>query len=87
MVYIFAFLTAIDAENMDPVGIATLQTDKTFYKELETVELTIALQTGSHVTYTIDYGDGSVETVNDPHMLSFILPVTFSHMYVPINTF
>ncbi|XP_067671591.1 polycystin-1-like [Haliotis asinina] len=77
----------IDESNQDAVRGVTVATDKHYYKTRESVLVTIWLLRGSHVSYTLIYGDGAVETKSDPQLLAFLSPSNFSHSYIFANTY
>ena len=60
--------------------------DKTHHALNEQVELTVDMERGSHVTYRVDFGDGSSTTTDNPEQLAFKNPVIVSHSYsIPGN--
>ncbi|XP_071106159.1 polycystin family receptor for egg jelly-like [Haliotis cracherodii] len=78
---------AIDESNQDKIQGVTLAADKQYYQTREAVVVTIWLQRGSHVTYTLTYGDGGFESKSDPQLLAFLNPYNFSHSYILANTY
>lgn len=76
----YIFVSVIDDINKDPISGLYLTCNKQFYKVRDNVLCSINLNRGSHVSYNIDYGDGTTTSITDPDILSFMTPTTFSHL-------
>ena len=78
--------TVISDTNQDPIEGLNLVIDKTHHALNKQVIITVAMERGSHVTYRVDFADGSSTTTENPEKLAFKNPVTVSHSYsIPGN--
>ncbi|XP_060067155.1 uncharacterized protein LOC132547415 [Ylistrum balloti] len=77
----------IDDNNQDPILGFVVSTDFYFYRLGDDVLFTLQLSRGSHVKYTVNYGDGTVKMVDDPEDLAFILPFSLTHRYMSAGNY
>lgn len=80
--YLFIyFIVVISYTRQDPLQNLKITVPKLAYPLGETINFTVVSSRGSHLSYSIDYGDGHRENATNPEMLSFRTPMFFTHVY------
>ena len=72
---------AIGENTQDIIYGVSLSVVKDCFPTSETVNFTLLLTRGSHVTYTVDYDDGSTSTTKHDIAIAFLKPIVFQHTY------
>lgn len=76
------YFSVIDVNNQDPIkGVKLIQTDRA-YPVGSMATLMVAMERGSHATYTIEFGDGELSKVISTEVLSFQHLQEINHEYV-----
>ena len=65
----------------EPIVILNITSTAVAFPTGAAARFNITLAKGSHVTYTVDFGDGSIENVTSPVRLSSMAPIIVEHVY------
>ena len=71
----------------DPVTMLKVKSSSVYYLVESIASFTITSERGSHLEYIVEYGDGDVENVKNPNMMSFQTPVIVYHKYTKAGQF
>ncbi|CAI9719574.1 polycystic kidney disease 1-like 2 [Octopus vulgaris] len=70
---------------LDPIRSVTLKTKQQVYKTDEIIEFIVTSNQGSHLSYTLNYGDNHSETTVSQSILAS--QIVFKHSYNDVGTF
>ena len=78
MLIIFV-VAVISDDNQDTVKNVKIIQSELAYPVGSFISMLVAMERGSHVTYTIQYGDGGSSVVSSPEILSFQHSLNIEH--------
>ncbi|XP_041362676.1 uncharacterized protein LOC121378529 [Gigantopelta aegis] len=73
---------AISENAQDLIHGVSVSITENCFPASESVNFTLWLTRGSHVTYVVDYGDGSTSTTKHNIPIAFLQPITFEHAFL-----
>lgn len=87
-IFSLTFSFCLDSTNqfLDPIRSVTLETKQQVYKTDEIIEFIVTSNRGSHLSYTLNYGDNHSETTVSKN-ISLMSQIVFKHSYNNVGTF